>query len=355
MLARLIKMNIRIIKKIVPGIFMFLLLLISACDWMGGASKSYESIAVEDAISKANLGEAVEYSYVSDGHSRQKLDFYRYESAKYVVRPTLVFVHGGAWITGDKSKVHPLIFEVAGLGKYNLVSINYRLANDESAPWPEIVFDVKAALRWIKLNSEKLGTDPDKLILMGESAGAHLAAMTAFSSGAQELEGSENPGVSTDVRAAVLFAGPYNMSSLVVQKNSSVRSGMCEEPDYSSPVLELLDCADTGKKSYNIDGCELSAVRAADPGAFADKSDPPAYLVHGEHDCTVPWGQSKALHDDLDDAGVKNKFVSVKGGEHSISTLDIEAGDIVAFINESLVDEKESVTEAQGDVKTRRN
>jgi acetyl esterase/lipase len=340
-------MNIRVLKKFVPGITVFVvLLLLSGCDWMESSNKSYESIAVEDVIAESHLREAVEYSYVKDGHERQRLDFYSYEGG--LKRPTLLWIHGGAWIAGDKGSVDPLAFQVAGLGKYNLISINYRLANDESAPWPEIVYDVKAALRWIKLNSEKLGIDPDKIILMGESAGAHLAAMAAFSSGVQELEGEKNLGASTEVKAAVLFFGPYNMSSFVVQKNSSIRSGMCEEPQYSSPILELLDCPETDKKTYNIDSCDLSVVRTADPGAFLDKSDPPVYLVHGEHDCTVPWGQSKALHEELDDAGVKNKFVSVEGGEHRIRSLGIEAQDIVEFINESLVDEKASNSDADG-------
>ncbi len=60
----------------------------------------------------------------------------------------------------------------------------------------------------------------------------------------------------------------------------------------------------------------------------------------------MPWGQSKALHDELKDVGVHNVFVSVDGGEHRISTLNIEPQNIVAFINESLVDEKESVSDA---------
>jgi|GEM_PF-418674 len=340
-------MNIRVLKKFIPGIALFLvLLLLSGCDLVESSKKSYESIAVEDAAAKSSLSEPVEYSYVKDKHERQKLDFYHYDAEKDAKRPTLLWIHGGAWIAGDKESIDPLAFEVAGLGKYNLVSINYRLANDESAPWPEIVYDVKAALRWIKLNSEKLGIDPDKIILMGESAGAHLAAITAFSTGVEELEGDKNPGASTEVKAAVLFAGPYNMSSFVVQKNSSIRSGMCEEPQYSSPILELLDCPETDKKTYNIDSCDLSVVRTADPGAFLDKSDPPVYLVHGEHDCTVPWGQSKALHEELDDAGVKNKFVSVKDGEHRIGSLGIEAQDIVEFINESMVGKKQSVSNA---------
>lgn len=322
--------------------------LLWSCDLMGGSNSSFESVADEDAAANARLAQPVVYSYVADGHERHVLDFYKYEAEPEVKRPTLVWIHGGAWIAGDKKLIDPMAFQLAGLGKYNIISINYRLANDQSAPWPGIVHDVNAAVRWIKLNSSKLGIDPDKLIVVGESAGAHLAAMSAFGSGAQELEGDNNPGPGTDVRAAVLFYGAYNMSSLVVQKNSAIRSGMCEEPQYSSPILELLDCPETSGKKYNIDSCDLKKVRTADPLAYLDKSDPPVYIAHGQHDCIVPWGQSKALHDELEDVGVRNVFVSVPRGEHNIPTLGIEPQNIVAFINESLVDDKDSVSDADG-------
>ena len=62
----------------------------------------------------------------------------------------------------------------------------------------------------------------------------------------------------------------------------------------------------------------------------------------------MPWGQSKALHDELEDVGVRNVFISVEDGQHSISTLEIKPEDVVAFIRQSLVDEKESVSDADG-------
>ena len=338
----------RFSKTIGAAVSLFVIsLMISGCELMEDSGKSFESIATEDVVSNSRLKEPVEYTYVTDGHQRHKLDFYAYEEEGDSKRPTLIWIHGGAWIAGDKTKIDPLAYRVAGLGKYNLVSINYRLANDSQAPWPEIVYDVNAAIRWVKLNSAKLGVDPNKLILAGESAGAHLAAMSALADDVEELRGEQNPGPSTDVRAAILFYGAYNMSSLAVQKNSAAKSGMCEEPQYSSPILELLDCPETDDSRYNIDSCDLKKIRKADPCAYVDKSDPPVFLVHGEQDCIVPWGQSKALHDELEDVGVRNEFVSVVGGKHNIASLDIEPSMLVTFIQESLVDEKESISDAK--------
>ncbi len=341
-------MRIRISKTIYTAVSLFVIsLMITGCELIEDSSKSFESVATEDVVSNSRLKEPVEYAYVAEGHERHKLDFYAYEEENDSKKPTLIWIHGGAWIAGDKSKIDPLAYRVAGLGKYNLISINYRLANDTQAPWPEIVYDVNAAIRWVKLNSAKLGVDPNKIILAGESAGAHLAAMSAFADDVEELSGDQNSGPSTDVRGAILFNGAYNMSSLAVQKNSAVKSGMCDEPQYSSPILELLDCPATDDKRYNIDSCDLKKVRTADPCAYVDKSDPPVFIAHGEQDCIVPWGQSKALHDELEDVGVRNVFVSVEGGKHSLASLGIEPATLVAFIQESLVEEKQSISDAQ--------
>ena len=183
-------MKSRIFNRVITGISLLaVMMFISSCDLMEGSKKSFESVAVEDVIANSPLTNPVEYDYVTNGHERQKLNFYKYDGEPEVKRPTLIWIHGGAWIAGDKRAIDPLAYQIAGLGKYNLVSINYRFANDESAPWPQIIYDVNAAIRWIKLNSNKLGIDPDKLILAGESAGAHLAAMAAFGSDAEELIG----------------------------------------------------------------------------------------------------------------------------------------------------------------------
>ena len=191
------------------------LLMISSCDLMDGTKRSFESVAVEDVIANSHLDQAVEYSYVAEGHERHKLDFYKYSGDPEVKRPTLLWIHGGAWVAGDKRSIDPIAYQIAGLGKYNLVSINYRLANDETAPWPEIVYDVNAAIRWVKLNSDKLGIDPNKLVLAGESAVAHLAAMSAFSHIIVELIGDTNLCVSTAVRHLVSFYGAHILQRVV--------------------------------------------------------------------------------------------------------------------------------------------
>jgi len=115
-------MKSRIFNRVIIGISLLaVMMFISSCDLMEGSKKSFESVAVEDVIANSKLAEPVEYSYVTNGHERQKLDFYKYDGEPEVKRPTLIWIHGGAWIAGDKRGIDPLAYQIAGLGKYNLV------------------------------------------------------------------------------------------------------------------------------------------------------------------------------------------------------------------------------------------
>ncbi len=99
--------------------------------------------------------------------------------------PLLVWVHGGAWQSGDKSKD---IADKRGLARrsgYALASLNYRLSDPDDFGEPTHLFhpvhvqDVAAALGWLHRNAEAFGVDGDHMVLMGPSAGAHLVALVA--------------------------------------------------------------------------------------------------------------------------------------------------------------------------------
>jgi len=104
----------------------------------------------------------------------QSLDIY--PPADSAELPVMVYVHGGAWQTGDKANAE-LLARAYNREGYVFVSTNYRLAPDAAFPaWPE---DVAAAIAWVHEHIDEYGGDPDKLCLMGHSAGAHLVALVA--------------------------------------------------------------------------------------------------------------------------------------------------------------------------------
>ncbi len=103
------------------------------------------------------------------------LDIYAPKNAKEL--PVMIFVHGGAWSTGDKATsvgLKPNVFVQSG---YIFVSINYRLS--PAVTHPIHVQDVASAIAWVHTHISDYGGDPQRIYLMGHSAGAHLVALVA--------------------------------------------------------------------------------------------------------------------------------------------------------------------------------
>lgn len=123
---------------------------------------------------KANdAGEAREYSYGS--HAKQRLDYYPTDRSSKA--PLLLFIHGGGWSIGDKkfgTGTKPSFYNALG---YNFASLNYRLVPDVTPA--EQAIDIASAIAYLRANAAKLGISPNKIVLMGHSAGAHLAALVA--------------------------------------------------------------------------------------------------------------------------------------------------------------------------------
>lgn len=101
----------------------------------------------------------------------QNLDFYKANGGN---TPLLVFIHGGYWQSGDKSDVGFIAAPYVQAG-ISVAVINYSLAPD--APMEQMVAEVRTAVKWLHTESSRFSVDPNRISLMGHSAGGHLAAM----------------------------------------------------------------------------------------------------------------------------------------------------------------------------------
>jgi hypothetical protein len=112
-----------------------------------------------------------------------QLDVIRH-STKYKSRPILLYIHGGAWIFGDKrshfkaGRTMPICWYFASVAHYVVINVNYRLA--DRANLFDMLLDLKRCIRWIKQNAHIHGGDPDFITVSGGSAGGHLAALIAL-------------------------------------------------------------------------------------------------------------------------------------------------------------------------------
>jgi acetyl esterase/lipase len=215
--------------------------------------------------------------------------------------PVVVNIHGGAWQSGDKAQGIGAIMSLVASGEFAGATIGYRLTNE--AIWPAQAFDCKAAIRWIRANAQKYHLDPDRIGVIGGSAGGHLVAMLGTSGGVEALEGDLGPykGLSSKVRCVVDEYGPSELATMGDSPSSLDHNGP------NSPESKLLGAPILKSQEKAKD---------ASPITYVSKDDPPFLIIHGDKDMTVPYAQSERLTKALKASGVDVLFIKVEGGGH---------------------------------------
>ena len=214
--------------------------------------------------------------------------------------PLIIWIHGGSWYSGDKADPPALPLLRDG---YAVASVEYRYSSE--APFPAQIYDVKAAVRFLRANAARFGLDPDRFGAWGESAGGHLAALLGATSVRGELEGREGvSGVSSRVQAVCDWYGPTDLLKI----NGQMPDGADNYDDPGSPVSILLG----GPAPRN-----RKKARQASPIKYVTWGAPPFFIMHGDADDIVPIEQSKALVRALKRAKVDVQFVVVEDGGHS--------------------------------------
>jgi acetyl esterase/lipase len=220
--------------------------------------------------------------------------------------PVLVYLHSGAWITGNRFG-GPAIRQ-ASRG-YAVASIEYRLA--PQFIWPAQVQDARAAVRWLRANAARFNLDPNRIAFFGSSAGGHIASVAATST-LPEHEGLEhgNPQFSSRVKAVVDLYGPTDL--LRIEEDKLLCIPLDGNAAFMPPSL-LMGCPIQTCKEW---------TRTASPMSYITPDDPPFLIMHGLLDCLVPFKQSMALHDALEAAGVESTLVLLPRGEHGGRAFD---------------------------------
>jgi acetyl esterase/lipase len=222
--------------------------------------------------------------------------------------PVVVWVHGGGWQGGSRLPIPGAATRLLTRG-YAVASIDYRLSG--AAIWPAQIHDCKAAVRYLRANAASFQLDPDRIGVMGSSAGGHLVAALATTgavgavrsgSFVVDLEGTVGPhlGTSSRVQCAVDQFGPTNM----------LLAGDLPTFDHdgaNSPESLLIG----GALQANPD-----RWATVDPASFVSPDDAPILAMHGTDDTTVPFHQSQLLLDAASAIGNDIAFFPVQGNGH---------------------------------------
>lgn len=206
--------------------------------------------------------------------------------------PAAILVHGGGWVRGDRRvEVRPL-FEPLTAAGIAWFSIDYRLTND-MMQFGVAIEDVASAISYVKAHATQYRIDPERIALIGESAGGQLAAMAALTATPQ-----------TRVQAVVAFYTPMDLVDLA--KNSALIPANVRNSFQGTPFENLV----------------LARLSQLSPISNIKADAPPFLLIHGTADHLVPLSQSAAMCDRMRAAGAACEVYPVRNAGHGIQWWD---------------------------------
>jgi len=216
--------------------------------------------------------------------------------------PLVIYLHGGIWRLGDKSgeRNYGYIRPFLENG-YAVASLNFRASTD--APFPAMVHDIKAAIRYLRANAADLRFNASGIAVIGSSSGAHLAQVVGTSNGHPQLEGSlgNHLNTSSDVQAIISYFGASDLTTILEQ---STPFGLI----IREPALELLLGTQPDDNDY--------LAQLASPVVHVDENDPPLLLFHGDMDPQMPVNQSLQMFGAYKAADLHVIFEPVHGAMH---------------------------------------
>jgi acetyl esterase/lipase len=243
-------------------------------------------------------------AYVPEGDEAQRLDLYLPESVPERPLPLIVHIHGGGWIGGSKFPC-PLL-HLVGRG-YAVASIEYRFS--QKAKFPAQIQDCQAALRWLRAHSDEYHLNPDKVGVVGGSAGGHLSALVGMAGGKQafpKIGGHDD--VSDRVTCVCNIYGPANFATVMQQAEDDAN------------IRNVFPFNMPGDPYSGLIGVSLNSDRdktnAVSPVHYASRDNPPMLILHGTHDALVPYAQSVELAKVLKAQGVEVWLQTLPGSGH---------------------------------------
>lgn len=216
--------------------------------------------------------------------------------------PAIISIHGGRWVAGhrrDTSSIKPK--DWAQLGFFSM-TIDYRLAR--ATPAPACYLDMLCAIRYVRAHAAQYKVDPNRIFLIGQSAGGHMASLLAtLGEGPWKKAGGWNE-QSSDVRAVISVCAPYELNTL-----------------------------DWGKLWVPIGVDAEAARKEASPILHVKATSKPLLIIHSDDDKSVPIRQAVDMAEALKKAGAVHKFLHYADKGH-MQIVDWVVKETVAFIKE---------------------
>lgn len=243
----------------------------------------------------------------------EKMDVYLPDEAKFTeLRPAIILIHGGGWRILDKRSPREVSIgtDLANAG-YAVFSINYLLNEGQTdangithltrVAWPQNFYDCKSALRFVRKEANSFHIDPQRIAVMGGSAGGHLSMLIGSTIHNQEFN---RKGLYTDqsneVSCILNFYGDYD---LIHRKSKPFPQATPEET--------------------------LAVEKMASPVTWIDAHTPPMFITHGTADGIIPVEKSRKLVRHLESLDLDYTYIEISKAPHSYDLhpdqLDLES------------------------------
>ena len=295
-------------RKGLKRIFIFLLVLITLI----GVGLVYFFYSSEAPITKGETIQNIEFKQA------MTLDLYQPTQLKYDKSPLVLFFHGGAWIAGSKeviniNRYHGAIKRLREDG-YAIISANYTLASIEKSPFPASIDDAQDVVLWAQKNADKYKFDLNNMGVFGESAGAHIALLLAYS---RAEETDKQLEAKNTIKYVVDVYGPTQLDSLYHMNMVDSLNAIIERVPES-----VRECINVTQHLFGFDPQEdslrtLKFTNLYSPLSYIKHNNPPTLIIHGIEDRIVPIEQSQMLLEKLQNAKVPHEYYEIENMDHA--------------------------------------
>lgn len=300
----------KIKKYALTNLFIGLLSIVNLSNVAYAAEQSdKQKIKVEITESQIDVISNIIYSQVTLRNANRPLKMTLLVPRTQETKPAIVYYPGGGFTSAHHEKFIEMRMALAKAG-FVVAAVEYRTVPDR---FPALINDAKAAVRYLRAHARQFGIDPQRIGVIGDSAGGYVAQMMGTTNGEKQFDTGDFTEVSSDVQAAVTIYGISNLMNIGEGYPEAI-----QEVHKSPAVTEALLIHGPAFADFAGESILSNPQKAleASPMGHVKQGMPPFLIMHGSADKLVSPIQSEQLYRALTEKGNQADYIEVEGAGH---------------------------------------